>query len=123
MRNTLTSSIPQRNKTNFLKKLFFLIAIITVLFSFFVLFKYENECYFFLSEISKTGSTNSSLILRQYKLDFMAGILETKAMNPKLTQNEIAKQLAYSSATVKRYRSDIIMPSPYRIQSNTTKRK
>ena len=46
-----------------------------------------------LSEISKTVSLNSSLILRQYKLDLMARFMEIEAMNPKLTQNEIAKQL------------------------------
>ena len=78
---------------------------------------------YFLSEISKTGSPIFSLILRQYIIDLMARFLEIKTMIPKLTQNEIAQQLAYSSATVKRYRSDINMPSPYRIQSNTNKRK
>ena len=46
-----------------------------------------------------------------------------KAMNPRLTQKESAKELGYSSATVKLYRKDIDMPSPYRIQSNANKRK
>ena len=55
-----------------------------------------------LSEISKTRSFNSSLILRQYKLDLMASCKEIKAINPKLTQNEISKQLGYSPAPVKR---------------------
>ena len=64
-----------------------------------------------LSEISRTGSLNSSLILRQYRLDLMARFMEIKAMNPKITQNEIAKQLGYSSATVKRYRNVVDMPS------------
>ena len=50
---------------------------------------------FSLSEISKTGSLNSSLTLRQYKLDLMARFMEIKAMNPQLTQNEFAKQLGY----------------------------
>ena len=65
---------------------------------------------FSLSEISKTGSPICSLILRQYKLDLMARVIEIKAMNPKLTRNEIAKKLGYSSATVKRYRIDVDMP-------------
>ena len=81
-----------------------------------------NKTYF-LSEILKTGILKSSLIVRQYKLDLMARFMEVKAMNPKITQNESAKQLRYSSATVKRYRIDINMPSLYRIQSNTNKRK
>ena len=53
----------------------------------------------------------------------MARFIEIKAVNPKLTQNETAKQLGYSSATVKRYRKDVDMPSPSRIQSKTIKRK
>ena len=76
-----------------------------------------------MSEISKTGSLDSSLILRQYKLDLTARLIEIKTMNPKLTQNEIAKQLGYPSATVKRYRNDVDMPSPHRTQTNTNKRK
>ena len=76
-----------------------------------------------LSKISKTGSLDSSLILRQYKIDLMARFMEIKAMNPRLTQNEIAKELGYPSATVKRFRYDINMPPLYRTQSNTNKRK
>ena len=48
-----------------------------------------------LSEFSKTGSLNSGLILRQYKIDLMARFMEKEAMNPKLTLNVIAKQLGY----------------------------
>ena len=77
----------------------------------------------FLLEISKSGSLNSSLVLRQYELDLMARFMEIKAMNPKLLQNEIAKQLGYSSATVKRYKIDVDLLSPLRIQSTTNKRK
>ena len=42
----------------------------------------------------------------------MARFMEKKAMNPKLTQNDIAKQIGFSSATVKRYRNDVDIPSP-----------
>ena len=76
-----------------------------------------------LSEISKTGSLNSSLTLKVFELGLMARFMERKAMSPKLTQNEFGTLLGYSSATVKRYRKDINMPSPHRIQSNTIKRK
>ena len=81
-----------------------------------------NNSYTF-SEISKTGSLTSSLIIRQYKLDLMAWFMEMKNKNPKLTQNEVAKELGYSSATVKLYRNDKNMPSPYGTQSNKNKRK
>ena len=53
----------------------------------------------------------------------MARFMEIKAMNQNLTQNEIAKELVYSFATEKRYRIDKKMPSTYRIQPNTNKRK
>ena len=53
----------------------------------------------------------------------MARFKEIKGMNPRLTHNENAKELGYSSAIVKRYRNDINMPSPYRILSNTNKTK
>ena len=62
---------------------------------------------FSLSDISKTGRLISSLIIRQYKPDLMARFMEIKAINPKETQNENAKRLGYSSATVKRYRNDV----------------
>ena len=76
-----------------------------------------------MSATSKTGNLISSPMLRQYELDLMARFMEIKTMNPRLTQNEIAKELVYSSATVKRYKIDIDMPSPYKLQSNTNKRK
>ena len=53
----------------------------------------------------------------------MTRFIEIKAINPKLTENVVSKQLGYWSITVKRYRKDINMPSLYRIQSNTNKRK
>ena len=53
----------------------------------------------------------------------MARSMEIKAMNPRLTQNELAKELGYLSATGKQYRNDIELPSRFRIQSNTNKRK
>ena len=70
---------------------------------------------FSLKQISKTGNLDANLILRQYKLDIMARFMETKSNNPKLTQKQIAKSLGYSDSTVKRYRNDIKMASPYRI--------
>ena len=42
---------------------------------------------------------------------------------PKLKQSEIANQLGYSSSTLQRYRNDIKMLSPYRIQPNNTNKR
>ena len=39
---------------------------------------------FSLEKISKTSSLDSKLLLRQYKLDVMAWIMEIKSINPKL---------------------------------------
>ena len=69
---------------------------------------------FSLEQISKTGNLDANLILRQYKLDLMSRFMEMKSNNPKLTQKQIAKGLGYSDSTLKRYRNDINMQSPYR---------
>ena len=50
----------------------------------------------------------------------MADFMRVKYENPKLKQSEIANQLGLSSSTVQRYRNDINMLSPYRIQPNNT---
>ena len=49
--------------------------------------------------------------------------METNSVNPKLRQDQIAKELGCSSSTLQRYRNDIYRPSPYRIQPNSNKRK
>ena len=78
---------------------------------------------FSLEQISKTGSLDSILITRHYKLDLRARFMEIKSPNPKLKQSELAKELRCSSSTLQRYRQDINMLSPYRILPNSHKRK
>ena len=58
-------------------------------------------------QTSRTGNNDANLLTRQYKLDSIARFLETKAMNPKLEQNELAKQLNHSNSTLQLYRNDI----------------
>ena len=42
---------------------------------------------------------------------------------PKMKQSETADRLSYSSSTLQRYRSDINMLPPYRIQPNNTNKR
>ena len=50
----------------------------------------------------------------------MADFMRIKCENPKLKQSERANQLGYSANTLQRYRNDVNMLSPYRIQTNNS---
>ena len=76
---------------------------------------------FSLQQIQKTS--NLDAISRHYKLNLMADFLRVKYENPRMKQTEIANQLGMSSNTVQRYRNDINMLSPYRINPNNTKKR
>ena len=76
-----------------------------------------------LSEINKTANMNPNLLTRHYKLKLMNDFLNIKYQNPKMKQSEIANQLDISSSTLKRYRNDINMLSPYRINQNIGKKR
>ena len=76
-------------------------------------FSYDN--------IIKSQSIEPNDLIRTYKLDRCCDFMEAKFNNPKLTQKEICKQLGFSDSTIKRYRDDIKMDSPYR--KNTNKKK
>ena len=53
----------------------------------------------------------------------MADFMRIKNENPKLKQIQIPDQLGYSSSTSQRYRNDINMLSPYRINPNNTNKR
>ena len=76
-----------------------------------------------LNEINKTASMDPNLITKHYKLKLMNDFLNIKYQNPKMKQSEIANQLDISSSTLKRYRNDINMLSPYRINQNNGKKR
>ena len=76
-----------------------------------------------LQQISRTGNLDPNLILRQYKLDLMSEFICIIFENPKMRQSEIANQLGYSTTTLQRYRNDINMLSPYRINPNNTNKQ
>ena len=76
-----------------------------------------------LNEINKTANMDPNLITKHYKLKLMKDFLNIKYQNPKMKQSEIANQLDISSSTLKRYRNDINMLSPYRINQNNGKKR
>ena len=71
---------------------------------------------FSLQQLSRTCNLDAKLISRQYNLNLMADFRRMKYENTKLKQSQIANQLGYSTSTLQRYRNDINMLSPYRIQ-------
>ena len=78
---------------------------------------------FSLQQIQKTSNLDANLISRQYKLNLMADFMKVKYENPRMKQSAIANQLGMSSSTVQRYRNDINMLSPYRINPNNVKKQ
>ena len=76
-----------------------------------------------LKEINKTANMNPNLLTRHYKLKLMNDFMFIKYSNPKKKQSQVADQLSLSSSTIQRYRNDINMLSPYRIQSNNTNKR
>ena len=69
----------------------------------------------------KSRSIEPSDIIRTFKLDRCCDFMEEKHNNPKLTQKEICNRLQFSDRTIRRYRDDIKMDSPYRINNNKKK--
>ena len=76
-----------------------------------------------LSEINKTSNMNPNLITKHYKLKLMNDFMNIKYQNPRLRQSEIGSQLDMSASTIQRYRNNINMLSPYRINSNNVKKR
>ena len=76
-----------------------------------------------LNEINKNSAMNPNMLTKYYKLKLMNDFMNIKYQNPKMTQSEISSQLNMSSSTIKRYRNDINMISPYRINPNIAKKR
>ena len=83
--------------------------------------KYLNDITSSLEQASKTGSLDSNKSFRQYKPDLLARFMKIKSINPKLRQDQIAKDLSCSSSTLQRYRQGKEMSSPHRKPLNTHK--
>ena len=76
-------------------------------------FSYDN--------MIKSRSMEPSDIIRTFKLDRCCDFMEEKYNNPKLTQKQICKELGVSDRAIRRYRDDIKMDSPYRINNHKKK--
>ena len=69
---------------------------------------------FTIDMATKSENLNSNSILRLFKQNMMLKFMEIKSNEPKLTQRQICNQLGYSDSTIKRFRHDIQMDSPYK---------
>ena len=76
-----------------------------------------------LNEINKNSAMDPNMLTKYYKLKLMNDFMNIKYQNPKMTQSEISSQLNMSSSTIKRYRNNINMLSPYRISANNVKKR
>ena len=64
-----------------------------------------------------------NMLTKYYKLKLMNDFMIIKYQNPKMTQSEISSQLNMSPSTIQRYRNDINMLSPYKINPNNVKKQ
>ena len=76
-----------------------------------------------LNEINKNSTMNPNMLIKYYKLKIMNDFMNIKYQNPKMTQSEISSQLNMSPSTIQRYRNDINMLSPYRINPKNVKKQ
>ena len=76
---------------------------------------------FTIDQVSKSESIDPNSINRLYKTILMLNFMEVKSSNPKMTQKQICNQLGLSDSTIKRYRNDINMDSPF--NRNNLKKK
>ena len=76
-----------------------------------------------LNEINKNSTMDPNMLTKYYKLKLMNDFMNIKCQNPKMTQSEISSQLNMSPSTIQRYRNDINMISPYRINPNNVKKQ
>ena len=76
-----------------------------------------------LNEVNKNSTMNPNMLTKYYKLKLMNDFLHIKYLNPRMTQSEISSQLNMSPSTIQRYKNDINMISPYRINPNNVKKQ
>ena len=68
---------------------------------------------FTIDQLTKSQTIDPNSINRLYKLNMMLNFMDIRSNNPRMTQKQICKELGTSDSTIKRYRDDIQMDSPY----------
>ena len=68
---------------------------------------------FTIDQLSKSESIDPNSLNRLYKINKMFDFMEIRSNNPRMTQKQICNQLGTSDSTIKRYRNDNNMDSPY----------
>ena len=76
-----------------------------------------------LNDINKNSTMDPNMLTKNYKLKLTNDFNNIKYQNPKLSQSEISYQLNISSSTIQRYRNDINMLSPHRINPNNVEKR
>ena len=77
---------------------------------------------FTIDQLSKSETIDPNSINRLYKKNTMLDFMEIRSNNRRMTQKQICDQLGFSDSTLKRYRNDINMNSPYN-RNNYKKKK
>ena len=77
---------------------------------------------FTIDHLTKSQTIDPNSINRLYKIYMMLNFMEIRSNNPRMTQNQICRQLGTSDSTIKRYRDDIQMDRPYN-RNNYKKKK
>ena len=112
----------QHTKENVLRNNYSFLSIFYLCFYFFFCLNTEMSNAFSSEQTSKTSNLDFLLILRQYKLDFLAKCTEINFVNPKISHDQIAKEIECSRFTLQRCTQEINKLSPYRFPSNSNKR-
>ena len=76
-----------------------------------------------LNEINNNSTMDPNMLTKYYKLKVRSDFMNIIYQNPKMTQSEISSQLNMSPSTIQRYKNDINMLSPYRINPKNVKKQ
>ena len=70
---------------------------------------------FIIDQLTKSQTIDPNSINRLYKINKILKFMEIRSKNPRMTQNQVCKQLGTSDSSIKRYGDDIHLDSPYNI--------
>ena len=113
----------KENKNLWIYLIIVLVIVFILVFIIIFLFENINEYYSFLKRNKKNSTMDPNMLTKYYKLKIMNDFMNIKYQNPKMTQSQISSQLNMSPSTIKRYRNDINMISPYRNNPKNVKKQ